>query len=68
MLIFNKFLEERDYILNNKFGMSDIIMGAASYRYLSLPIERPNLSNLKTWYEKISNRDCFKKNIHGTFS
>ena len=66
--IFDKFLEKRDYILNNKFGMSDIIIGAASYRYLSLPIERPNLLNLKSWYDKISNRDCFKKNILGTFS
>ena len=66
--IFDKFLEDYEYILNNKFGMSDIIMGAASYRYLSLPIERPNLLNLKSWYDKISNRDCFKKNILGTFS
>ena len=66
--IFDKFLEDHEYILNNKFGMSDIIMGAASYRYLSLPIERPNLLNLKSWYDKISNRDCFKKNILGTFS
>ena len=66
--IFDKFLEVHEYILNNKFGMSDIIMGAASYRYLSLPIERPNLLNLKSWYNKISNRDCFKKNILGTFS
>jgi glutathione S-transferase len=66
--IFDKFLEGHEYILNNKFGMSDIIMGAASYRYLSLPIERPNLLNLKSWYDKISNRDCFKKKILGTFS
>ena len=65
--IFDKFLEDHEYILNNKFGMSDIIMGAASYRYLSLPIERANLLNLKSWYDKISNRDCFKKNILGTF-
>ena len=65
--IFDKFLEDHECILNNKFGMSDIIMGAASYRYLSLPIERPNLLNLKSWYDKISNRDCFKKNILGTF-
>ena len=50
--IFDKFLEGREYILNNEFGMSDIIMGVASYRYHSLPIERPNLSNLKNWYEK----------------
>ena len=61
--IFDKFLEGHEYILNNKFGMSDIIMGAASYRYLSLPIERPNILNLKSWYYEIRNRDCFKKNI-----
>ena len=66
--IFDIFLEGREYILNNKFGMSDIIMGAASYRYFSLPIKRPNLLNLKGWYEKISKRDCFKHNILGTFS
>ena len=65
--IFDKFLEGHEYILNNKFGMSDIIMGAASYRYLSLSIERPNLLNFKSWYDKISKRDCFKKNILGTF-
>ena len=66
--IFDNFLSDREYILNNNFGMSDIIMGVASYRYNSLPIKRPNLANLKIWYDKISRRDCFKKNIFGTFS
>ena len=66
--IFDNFLEDHEYILNNSFGMSDIIMGVASYRYNSLPIERPNLVNLQNWYKKISNRNCFKKNILGTFS
>ena len=66
--IFDNFLSDREFILNNNFGMSDIIMGVASYRYNSLPIERPNLVNLQNWYKKISNRNCFKKNILGTFS
>jgi glutathione S-transferase len=66
--IFDNFLEDHEYILNNNFGMSDIIMGVATYRYNSLPIERPNLVNLQNWYKKISNRNCFKKNILGTFS
>ena len=66
--IFDNFLSDREFILNNNFGMSDIIMGVASYRYNSLPIERPDLTNLKIWYDKISKRDCFKKNIFGTFS
>ena len=66
--IFDNFLSDREYILNNSFGMSDIIMGVATYRYNSLPIERPNLVNLQNWYKKISSRNCFKKNILGTFS
>ena len=66
--IFDNFLSNREFILNNNFGMSDIIMGVASYRYNSLPIERSDLANLKIWYDKISKRDCFKKNIFGTFS
>ena len=66
--IFDNFLEGHEYILNNSFGMSDIIMGVATYRYNSLPIERPNLVNLQNWYKKISSRNCFKKNILGTFS
>ena len=66
--IFDNFLEDHEYILNNSFGMSDIIMGVATYRYNSLPIERPNLVNLQNWYKKISSRNCFKKNILGTFS
>ena len=66
--IFNNFLSDREFILNNNFGMSDIIMGVATYRYNSLPIERPNLVNLQNWYKKISSRNCFKKNILGTFS
>ena len=66
--IFDNFLSDRKYILNNSFGMSDIIMGVATYRYNSLPIERPNLVNLQNWYKKISSRNCFKKNILGTFS
>ena len=66
--IFDNFLEDHEYILNNSFGMSDIIMGVATYRYNSLPIERPDLVNLQNWYKKISSRNCFKKNILGTFS
>lgn len=66
--IFDNFLSDREFILNNNFGMSDIIMGVATYRYNSLPIERPNLVNLQNWYKKISSRNCFKKNILGTFS
>ena len=48
--------------------MADITLGVATYRYTSLPIPHPKLSDLEEWYERISSRDCFIKNIQGTFS
>jgi len=66
--ILNNFLKIRKFIINDSFGMSDIILGVATYRYMSLPIERPELIHLTKWYESISSRDCFIKNIQGTFS
>ena len=68
MPILNNFLKIRKFIINDSFGMSDIILGVATYRYMSLPIERPELIHLTKWYESISSRDCFIKNIQGTFS
>ena len=55
-------------MINDIFGMADITLGVATYRYTSLPIPHPKLSNLEEWYERISSRDGFIKNILGTFS
>ena len=67
-IILNDFLKNREFIINDTFGMADITLGVATYRYTSLPIPHPKLSNLEEWYEQISSRDCFIKNIQGTFS
>tara|TARA_B110001450_G_scaffold199000_1_gene187741 strand:+ start:181 stop:798 length:618 start_codon:yes stop_codon:yes gene_type:complete len=67
-IIFNNFLKNRKFMINDTFGMADITLGVATYRYTSLPIPHPKLSNLEEWYKQISSRDCFIKNIQGTFS
>ena len=67
-IILNDFLKNREFIINDTFGMADISLGVATYRYTSLPIPHPKLSNLEEWYKQISSRDCFIKNIQGTFS
>ena len=67
-IILNDFLKNREFIINDTFGMADITLGVATYRYTSLPIPHPKLSNLEEWYKQISSRDCFIKNIQGTFS
>ena len=67
-IIFNNFLKDRKFMINDIFGMADITLGVATYRYTSLPITHPKLNNLEEWYERISSRDGFIKNILGTFS
>jgi glutathione S-transferase len=67
-IILNDFLKNREFIINDTFGMADISLGVATYRYTSLPIPHPKLSDLEEWYERIKSRDCFIKNIQGTFS
>ena len=67
-LILNDFLEGRDFFIKDTFGMADIVLGVASYRYNSLPIERPELAHFQNWYKSIKSRNCFIKNIEGTFS
>ena len=67
-IIFNNFLKDRKFMINDIFGMADITLGVATYRYISLPITHPKLNNLEEWYERISSRDGFIKNILGTFS
>ena len=67
-LILNDFLEGRDFFIKDTFGMADIVLGVASYRYNSLPIERPELTHFQNWYKSIKSRNYFIKNIEGTFS
>ena len=61
--ILDKYLGNRKYIAGEEFSIGDIPPGAAAYRYLSLPIERPVLTNLQNWYEKLVERPKFKEMV-----
>ena len=61
--ILDEYLGDRKYIAGEEFSIGDIPPGAAAYRYLSLPIERPVLTNLQNWYEKLVERPKFKEMV-----
>lgn len=61
--ILDKYLGNRKYIAGEEFSIGDIPPGAAAYRYLSLPIERPVLTNLQNWYQKLVDRPKFKEMV-----
>ena len=57
----NAHLAGRSHIAGDRFTMGDIPMGCAVWRWMSLPIERPEHPELKRWFEALSERPCYRK-------
>ncbi len=56
-------LAGRRFITGERFNMGDIPMGAATHRFLNMPIERPQLPALQAWYERLLERPAFRTHV-----
>lgn len=61
--ILDAHLANRDYIFGERLTMGDIPIGAAVYRYMSLPIERPGLPNVEAWYSRLQGRSTYRTSV-----
>jgi glutathione S-transferase len=61
--ILNDHLDGKPYVAGNEFTMGDIPLGVWVYRWFQLPVERPELSHLKAWYDRLCRRPGFQKHI-----
>lgn len=52
-------LKHSRYIAGEAFTIADISVGISAHRWLQLPIERPKLPALETWFAGISARPAF---------
>ena len=43
----------RDFIAGDRLTMGDIPIGMTLYRYYDMPLERPTLPNVETWYARL---------------
>ena len=59
----NRQLEGRDFISGPNLGTADIVIGAMMYRYLTLPIERPTLPAMASWYARLTARPAYRKHV-----
>jgi len=59
--LMNSHLAEKSYVTGSDFTMGDFPLGAATYRYFSLPIERPSLTNLEAYYARLQERDAYRE-------
>ena len=54
-------LKNRTYIVGDALTMGDIPLGCGIWRWMGLPIERPELPNLHRWCETLGSRPAYKK-------
>jgi len=51
------------YLAGGELTLAEIVLGTQIYRWFSFPIERPNLPNLRAWYDRMRQRPGFKTHI-----
>lgn len=56
-------LSKTPYVSGDNFSMGDIPIGATTFRWYHLDIERANFVHLKAWYDRIAARPAFKKTM-----
>lgn len=57
------YLEKNEYIVGDSLTIGDIPLGVSCWRYYSLPMERPDLPNLRAYYERLAERPAFQKHV-----
>ena len=56
-------LAGRRYVAGDQFTMGDIPVGCFVYRWYALEIERPELKNLRAWYERLTTRPAYARHV-----
>ncbi|WP_322060746.1 glutathione S-transferase [Paraburkholderia sp. J63] len=57
-------LQGRFFLENERFSLADIVLGAFARRWFGLEgVERPALPNLERWYQRLAQRQGFRKYI-----
>ena len=54
-------LKNRAYVAGESLTMGDIPMGCAIQRWMTLPIDHPEMPNLERWYDALTARPAYKK-------
>ncbi|MED5617744.1 glutathione S-transferase family protein [Ideonella sp. BN130291] len=51
----------REYVAGAHFTMGDIALGCAVWRWFALPVERPTLARLESWFGRLAQRPACRK-------
>jgi glutathione S-transferase len=62
--LLDQHLQGRFFLENERFSLADIVLGSFARRWYGLEgVERPTLPNLDRWYQRLAQRQGFRKYI-----
>jgi glutathione S-transferase len=60
-------LRRHSFLSGDHFGIGDIPLGSALYRYVSLPTPRPLLEGIDAWYARLCERPSYRSSVMRPF-
>ena len=61
--ILDAWLAGKQFVCGDQFTMGDIPVGFVAYRWFALDIERIEIPNVKSWYERLCGRPGYQEHI-----
>ena len=59
----DRHLRDRAFVVDERFSMGDVPVGAMYHRYRALGVERGADENLAAWYERLERRTPFRTHV-----
>lgn len=56
-------LAGRDYLAGSAFSMGDIPLGVMTFRFFGLDFEKPDVPNVKRWYDRLTERPAYQQHV-----
>ena len=56
-------LSKSDWLSGPDFGIGDIPMGVYAHTFFTLDIARPDLPNVKAWYDRLRIRSAYAETV-----
>ena len=61
--ILEEALRDTPWLGGARFTIADIPCGVLTYRWMNLPIERPDLPAVEDWYARLANRHAYRRQV-----
>lgn len=61
--ILDRHLDGQTYIMGDSLTVADFPLGCVAYRWYALPVEHGDFPNLRAWYERLAERDTYRKHV-----